>query len=169
MDNKELDKQLLKLQDTLCCGFLDAALFKAAFDVTKIAKNKSYRNQRLAVVGDAALKLLFTRRLYGADKTKKDISEQRTVYESDENWIKVCNCFNLLKYRFADGNGADTGLRNYPGSKAVKAAFFEAVAGSIYLDCGLEKLGEWYDELQIKRGKELSEYGFMYLSLKGCE
>ena len=158
MGNKEYEQ----LKEILCCGFLDTAEFVKAFNVTKIAKNRSYQNQGLAVVGDVALKLLLTERGYGAEKSKKEISEQRTAYESDENWIRFCNCFNLQKYRFIE-NGVKPGMRNLPGSKAVKSAYFEALAGLIYLNSGMEKLIEWYDALIEKHGTELKKYDFIYL------
>lgn len=158
MENKDYDK----LKNELCCGFLDTGEFKKAFDVTKIAKNKSYRNQGPAVVGDAALKLLLTERVYSAVKSKKDINDERTAYESDENWIKFCNCFSLQKYRFAEGNET-AGLRQLPGSKAIKAAFIEAVSGIIYLCHGMEKLAAWYDSLIETHGDELQGYGFKFL------
>lgn len=99
-------------------------------------------NERLEFLGDAVIEFIITERLYLEFSGKEgDLSKIRALIVSEKPLAEAIDKLGLEQY-LQKGVGEK---KNTTSSKAIKCDMFEAIAGAIYLDGGIEKTKEFFN------------------------
>ncbi len=99
-------------------------------------------NERLEFLGDAVIEFIITERLYSEFKGKEgDLSKIRALIVSEKPLAEAVDKLGLEKY-LIKGVGES---KNTTGSKAIKCDMFEAIAGAIFMDGGIEETKKFFN------------------------
>ena len=103
--------------------------------------NLNYDNQRLEFLGDAVLQILITEYLYTryTDEQEGKLTKMRSALARQAAFAKLARKLNISEY-IRMGKGEMKSVGNERVSTLCDA--FEALAGAIYLDGGLEPVAE---------------------------
>lgn len=117
-------------------------LLKALTHSSFSNEHKVESNERLEFLGDAVIEFIITERLYLEFKEKEgDLSKIRAMLVSEKPLAEAIDELGLEKY-LLKGIGES---KNTVSSKAVKCDMFEAIAGAIYLDGGIENVKTFFN------------------------
>ena len=117
-------------------------LLKALTHSSYSNEHRVESNERLEFLGDAIIEFIITERLYLEFKKKEgDLSKIRSNLVSEKPLSEAIDKLGLEKC-LLKGVGES---KNTISSKAVKCDMFEAIAGAIYLDGGIEKTKEFFN------------------------
>lgn len=104
-------------------------------------EHKVESNERLEFLGDAVIELIITEILYFDFKGKEgDLSKIRALIVSEKPLADVVDRLGLEKY-LIKGVGES---KNTTKSNAIKCDMFEAIAGAIFVDGGLEETKKFF-------------------------
>ena len=104
-------------------------------------EHKVESNERLEFLGDAVIELIITEILYFDFKGKEgDLSKIRALVVSEKPLADVIDRLGLEKY-LIKGVGES---KNTTKSNAIKCDMFEAIAGAIFVDGGLEEVKKFF-------------------------
>jgi len=110
-------------------------------------------NERLEFLGDAVLELLATRFLYeNLPGTEGDLSAIRAASVKTTTLAIVAEKMNLAQYLKMSKGEEITGGRDKTG---LLADLFESFLGAVYLDQGLDKAKEIFDQYLIPYIKDI--------------
>ncbi len=99
-------------------------------------------NERLEFLGDAVIEFIITERLYAEFKGKEgDLSKIRALLVSEKPLAAVIDKLGLEKY-LIKGVGES---KNTTQSKAIKCDMFEAIAGAIFVDGGIDATKKFFN------------------------
>ena len=115
-------------------------------------------NEKLEFLGDAVIEFIITERLYleinekegDLSKIRANLVSEKPLSEAIDN-LGLENC--LLK-----GVGES---KNTMSSKAVKCDLFEAIVGAIYLDGGIEKAKQFFNDAIGEKLENIKVHGFV--------
>jgi ribonuclease-3 len=120
--------------------FTDRALLREAFThrsyLNEVDADLNH-NERLEFLGDAVLELITSLRLYALfpDSSEGDLTRLRSMPVRRETLARVAETLHLGEYLLLGRGEEETGGRKRP---ATLCAVYEALAGAIYLDQGME-------------------------------
>lgn len=104
-------------------------------------EHKVESNERLEFLGDAVIELIITEILYFDFKGKEgDLSKIRALIVSEKPLAEVIDKLGLEKY-LIKGVGES---KNTTKSNAIKCDMFEAIAGAIFVDGGLDEVKKFF-------------------------
>lgn len=117
-------------------------LLKALTHSSYSNEHKVESNERLEFLGDAVIEFIITERLYLEFKEKEgDLSKIRAMLVSEKPLAEAIDNLGLEQF-LLKGVGES---KNAISSKAVKCDMFEAIAGAIYLDGGIENVKTFFN------------------------
>ena len=124
--------------------------FKSKKLLVKALTHSSYSNEhrvesneRLEFLGDAVIEFIITEKLYAEFKGKEgDLSKIRALIVSEKPLAAAIDRLGLEKY-LLKGVGES---KNTTKSKAIKCDMFEAIAGAIYVDGGIEETKKFFNK-----------------------
>ena len=130
--------------------------FKSKKLLTRALTHSSYSNEhrvesneRLEFLGDAVIEFIITEKLYTEFKGKEgDLSKIRALIVSEKPLAAAIDKLGLEKY-LLKGVGES---KNTTKSKAMKCDMFEAIAGAIYIDGGIEETKKFFNKAKIQFG-----------------
>ena len=101
------------------------------------AKHNLPSNQRLEFLGDAVIELVTAHALYknSSDKGEGPLTEARASLVNGSNLAKVSQDLGLGKFLLL---ASEEHLRNGRENPSILADLYEAIAGAIYLDGGIQ-------------------------------
>ena len=122
--------------------------FKIKQTLQKALTHSSYSNEhrvesneRLEFLGDAVIELIITERLYFEFKGKEgDLSKIRALIVSEKPLAEAIDRLGLEKYLIKGVGESKNGV----SSKATKCDMFEAIAGAIFVDGGIEEVKKFF-------------------------
>lgn len=99
-------------------------------------------NERLEFLGDSVIGLIISEALWRRYPTDDEgsLTTRRAAIVSARGLSRICQRLDLGEFLYLGLGAAAAGERQ---RKSVLAALFEAVAGAIYLEFGLDKTREW--------------------------
>lgn len=101
----------------------------------------------MATVGDAAIKLYLSDRLYEQGLSKADITEQKKKWECNKYLKEISDRMQLSHYAHDDtGRFRDDTSEHEKMPDPGHNFYLEAVVGAVFKDGGYEKLTEWLKE-----------------------
>lgn len=99
-------------------------------------------NERLEFLGDAVIEFIITEKLFSEFKGKEgDLSKIRALIVSEKPLSEAIDKMGLEKY-LLKGVGES---KNTTSSKAIKCDMFEAIAGAIFIDGGIEETKKFFN------------------------
>lgn len=99
-------------------------------------------NERLEFLGDAVIEFIITEKLFNEFKGKEgDLSKIRALIVSEKPLSEAIDKMGLEKY-LLKGVGES---KNTTSSKAIKCDMFEAIAGAIFIDGGIEETKKFFN------------------------
>lgn len=105
-------------------------------------EHKVESNERLEFLGDAVIELIITERLYFEFKGKEgDLSKIRSMLVSEKPLAEAIDKLGLEKY-LIKGVGES---KNTTQSKAIKCDMFEAIAGAVFVDGGIDEAKKFFN------------------------
>lgn len=133
--------ELLKEYDI---NFNNSSLIETALTHTSYAnEHKTNSYERLEYLGDAVLELVCSEYLFSTNKYKEgEMSRLRSLYVCENALYEYSKQINLKDY-IKVGNGIKE------PNKTVIADVFEAVIGVVYLEIGIEKVKEIFNNLIV--------------------
>ncbi len=120
-------------------------------------EHKVESNERLEFLGDAVIEFIITEILYLEFRGREgDMSKMRALVVSEKPLAEAITKLGLDKY-LIKGVGES---KNQTESKAIKCDLFEAIAGAIYLDGGIEEVKKFFNlaTRDIIQGLKLNGY-----------
>ena len=122
--------------------------FKTKSTLQKALTHSSYSNEhrvesneRLEFLGDAVIELIITERLFFEFKGKEgDLSKIRALIVSEKPLAEAIDRLGLEKYLIKGVGESKNGV----SSKATKCDMFEAIAGAIFVDGGIEEVKNFF-------------------------
>jgi len=135
--------ELSKVEQIIGYKFKNSKLLLKALTHSSYSnEHRVESNERLEFLGDAVIEFIITERLYlEFGKKEGDLSKIRATVVSEKPLAEAIDRLGLDKYLLR-GVGES---KNTNTSKAVKCDMFEAIAGAIYLDGGMEKTKEFFN------------------------
>lgn len=168
MDDGYIKEKLLKLEKLINYKFSNLDLLKNAMRSIKVkssldGKNhKEYSNEKLALIGDAVLKLVIADKLYQDDVTSKgEITNRKKSLENNNVLSKVAKKYHIIDYAYNELHFNDE--ENIPDHEKVSCnnhdPYIEAIVGAIFYDSDYYVVRNWiltwlYDKLD-KFSKQL--------------
>lgn len=137
----EISEKIKSLKTDLEIEFVkDEYLYDALIDndyvITKtngIEKVKTH-NQALAIVGDAALRLILSERLYKEGHEARELNRRRQEIECNYNLDLISKKINLIDYTSSLIKNKDDEYAGEPKQNRIsQATTMEALLGAIYL------------------------------------
>ena len=121
--------------------FKDKLILQTAFTHSSYAnEHKAKSNERLEFLGDSILGFVVTKKLYSDYALSEgELTKFRQKLVSEEPLAFVIDELGLSKF-ILKGKGES---KSKVDSRAIKADLFEAIAGAIFLDGGLEVAECW--------------------------
>lgn len=117
-------------------------LIKALTHSSYSNEHRVESNERLEFLGDAVIEFIITEKLYNEFKGKEgDLSKIRALIVSEKPLAEAIDKLGLEKY-LLKGVGES---KNTTGSKAIKCDMFEAIAGAIFLDGGIDETKKFFN------------------------
>ena len=105
-------------------------------------EHKVESNERLEFLGDAVIEFIITERLFFEFKGREgDLSKIRALLVSEKPLSEAVDKLGLEKY-LIKGVGES---KNTTHSKAIKCDMFEAIAGAIFIDGGIEETKKFFN------------------------
>ena len=105
-------------------------------------EHKVESNERLEFLGDAVIEFIITERLFFEFKGKEgDLSKIRALIVSEKPLAEAVDRLGLEKY-LIKGVGES---KNTTQSKAIKCDMFEAIAGAIFVDGGIDATKKFFN------------------------
>ncbi len=116
-------------------------LIKALTHSSYSNEHRVESNERLEFLGDAVIEFIITEKLFNEFKGKEgDLSKIRALIVSEKPLADAIDKLGLEKY-LLKGVGES---KNTTSSKAVKCDMFEAIAGAIFIDSGIEETKKFF-------------------------
>ena len=117
-------------------------LIKALTHSSYSNEHRVESNERLEFLGDAVIEFIITERLYSEFKGKEgDLSKIRALIVSERPLSSAIDKLGLEKY-LLKGVGES---KNTTHSTAMKCDMFEAIAGAIYVDGGIDETKKFFN------------------------
>ncbi|MCF6331581.1 MAG: ribonuclease III [Sulfurimonas sp.] len=134
-----MPKDITSLQEALVYKFKTKKLITEA--LTHKSYKQSYNNERLEFLGDAVLDLIIGEYLYKnfPNSDEGELSKLRASLVSENGFTKLANFLNLGDYIYLSNAEEKNGGRE---KTSLLSNAFEAIAGAIYLESGLEVLNK---------------------------
>ena len=161
MDWSRIEKEMHELETKLEYNFRDISLLAEAMRSKKIEKlpgdganHDEYSNESMAFFGDAIIKFLLARYLYGdgENKRKGTMTREKAKLEKNETLHSVMMNENLIQYSYNDNCFHKD---NPPDHLKVVTnkhdPYIEAIAAAIYMDGGWEAVTIWFENWLLPR------------------
>ena len=148
------------LQKKIGISFSDKTLLNTAFvHRSYLNEHKKYKgpsNERLEFLGDAALSIVVSNFLYEKlpNEPEGKLTTSRAALVRTETLAKIAKSLSLGKHLVLSKGEEDTGGRENP---SILANTFEALVGAIYLDQGIDRVGDFLKKTVISNWKSLIE------------
>ena len=148
------------LQKKIGISFSDKTLLNTAFvHRSYLNEHKKYKgpsNERLEFLGDAALSIVVSSFLYEKlpNEPEGKLTTSRAALVRTETLAKIAKSLSLGKHLVLSKGEEDTGGRENP---SILANTFEALVGAIYLDQGIDRVGDFLKKTVISNWKSLIE------------
>ena len=149
MDKDEIERKMKELSGIIRYRFKDISWLSKAMGSIKVGKNE-YKNETLAIVGDALLKALICDHYYSQDEniSKKDINDVKERLENNEILRDIVNGENLRQYTYNDKHFYASNIPEQEKVKEKHDPYIEAMIGAIFYDSGRnwKKLKNWFED-----------------------
>ncbi len=133
-------------------------LFKALTHSSYSNENKVESNERLEFLGDAVIELIITEILYFDFKGREgDLSKIRALVVSEKPLAEAIERLGLEKY-LIKGVGES---KNTTKSNAILCDMFEAIAGAIFVDGGIDSVKKFFALTLGDRIESIKVNGFV--------
>src|SRR3990172_10216789 len=148
------------LQKKIGIVFTNKTLLTTAFIhrsyLNEHKKYKGFSNERLEFLGDAALSIVVSTFLYEKlpNAPEGKLTTSRASLVRTETLAKIATSLSLGKHLVLSKGEEDTGGRENP---SILANTFEALVGAIYLDQGIDRVGDFLKKTVISNWKSLIE------------
>lgn len=121
-------------------------------------EHKVESNERLEFLGDAVIEFIITERLFSEFKGREgDLSKIRALVVSEKPLSEAIDKLGLEKY-LIKGVGES---KNTTHSKAIKCDMFEAIAGAIFVDGGIEETKKFFNFALGEKVENIKINGFV--------
>lgn len=121
-------------------------------------EHKVESNERLEFLGDAVIELIITEKLYFEFKGKEgDLSKIRALIVSEKPLAEAIDKLGLEKYLIRGVGESKNGV----ASNAVKCDLFEALAGAIFVDGGIEEVKGFFDRALGENIEKIKLHGYV--------
>lgn len=121
-------------------------------------EHKVESNERLEFLGDAVIEFIITERLFLEFKGKEgDLSKIRALIVSEKPLAEAIDKLGLEKY-LIKGVGES---KNTTKSNAIKCDMFEAIAGAIFLDGGIDEAKRFFNLALGKNIESIKLHGYV--------
>ncbi len=152
MDDKRIVEQMHKLEAKINYKFRDIRYLSMAMGAIKVKvknsgkHNREYKNEGLAVVGDAILRFVLADFLYKSGITSKGkITTEKSRIESNATMTKLINGEKLIQFAYNDLHFYND--KNIPAHEKViynkHTPYLEAIIGAVYYDSDFETAKKW--------------------------
>ena len=122
-------------------------------NIDKSKNNKTYTNEKLAILGDAILQLILIEHYYLLDKKqdKQSLNDSKIKLVKDEYQYKIINKLGIHKFAFNENNLFFDELpeNNKLPHSSNRPFYLEAIIGAIYLDSSIDQIREWIKKVFI--------------------
>ena len=140
-------KKMHELERIINYSFHNIDFLKDAMDATKIKPSDEYKNDAMAALGDAILKMLLTEILYKKGvRDKREITDAKTIYETNRSHHTLAKVENtgIIKYAYNQyGFYDEVGKENSVRSGKDHFPYIEAIVCAIYLDSNIDETRSW--------------------------
>ena len=135
------DTRLGKCQEIIRYQFRNQKLLKQALTHASASQTRAASNERLEFLGDAVLAMVICQQIYSSTPKlpEGEMTKIKSAVVSRSSCAKIANRLGLTEMLIL-GKGVMSASK-LPSS--LPAAVFEAVAGAIYLDGGLDAVSEF--------------------------
>lgn len=148
------------LEEKLGIAFADGGLLRQALvHPSYTNENPGYpSNERLEFLGDALLDFLVAERLYGdyPNVSEGGLTSLRAALVNGETLNRVAARMGLGEHLYLGQGEEATGGKERPSNLA---AALEALIGALYLDRGIDFVGEWVNGLLAEEMTQLKAEG----------
>lgn len=133
---------LLEVEEIIGYKFKTKQLLQKALTHSSFSnEHRVESNERLEFLGDAVIEFIITEKLFFEFKGKEgDLSKIRALVVSEKPLAEAIDRLDLEKY-LIKGVGES---KNGTASQAVKCDMFEAIAGAIFVDGGIDATKKFF-------------------------
>ena len=135
---------LSEIEEIIGYKFKTSKLLQKAFTHSSFSnEHRVESNERLEFLGDAVIEFIITERLFFEFKGKEgDLSKIRALIVSEKPLAATIDRMGLEKYLIKGVGESKNGV----SSNAVKCDLFEAIAGAIFVDGGIDAAKKFFEK-----------------------
>ena len=150
MEKELIIQKMKELEKLIHHNFKNISWLCKAMESIKIEdsnkNNPEYKNEVLATVGDAVLKIVIADYLYRKGVRRKgELSIQREDLEKNETLFRVAQEEGILNYAYNDKHFNDE--ENIPNNEKIHCpehdSFIEAIIGAMFYDSSYKATRRW--------------------------
>ena len=161
LDEGKIRERMQELNERIGSPVENPMLLAPAMDATreddqfKGKNHDNHRNEALATLGDAVLRLVLAEMLF-SEGSKGRITEEKQALENNGALYQVFVEQGLYKFAFTDNGFSDeVGDHQRVSNHGDHSPYIEAIIGVIYREYGLEAVRKWILEWYVPKVLDL--------------